>query len=118
MITKGESFTVFTEADSTDNNYLRHLGETGLLGALTFYGTIVYTIWMALKRLRTSRLAMRIVNIGYSAAAIGLLINALYIDVFAASKVAFTFWMIDGLFWASQDILLPLKALQRKKDEK
>lgn len=118
MITKGESFAVFTEADSTDNNYLRHLGETGLLGALTFYGTIVYTIWTALKTLKRSRLGGRVVNIGYSAAAIGLLINALYIDVFAASKVAFTFWMIDGIFWASQQILLPLSTSGAIKHDK
>ncbi|HOC07848.1 MAG TPA: O-antigen ligase family protein, partial [Candidatus Woesebacteria bacterium] len=33
-----KEFYQFTEAESTDNNFLRTLGETGLLGFITFYG--------------------------------------------------------------------------------
>ena len=29
---------------------------------------------------------------------VGLMINAVYIDIFEASKVAFTFWYIMGLY--------------------
>src|SRR5207244_150332 len=32
----------FTEAESTDNDFLRALGETGLLGFLSFFGAIAF----------------------------------------------------------------------------
>lgn len=80
----------FTEADSTDNNYLRTLGENGLLGWLAFYAIVI----LAIKDTWSQKNAW---SIGYIAGAVGLLINALYIDVFAASKVAFSFWLLTGL---------------------
>jgi energy-converting hydrogenase Eha subunit C len=36
--------------------------------------------------------------VGLFGGTIGLLLNAVYIDVFAASKVAQTYWSISGLF--------------------
>jgi len=36
--------------------------------------------------------------VGIGAGTFGLLINAIYIDVFEASKVAFTFWALMGIF--------------------
>lgn len=36
----------------------------------------------------------------FFAASIGLLANALYIDVFASSKVAFTYWALAGAILA------------------
>src|SRR4030042_3244703 len=38
----------FTEAESTDNDFLRALGETGLLGFLAFFGIIAFIIWYSL----------------------------------------------------------------------
>ncbi|MCA9369881.1 MAG: O-antigen ligase family protein [Pseudomonadales bacterium] len=91
----------FTEAESTDNNFLRTLGETGLLGFLTFYGATVIAMWLALYAYRTtSNRFVRGVSVAYLAAALGLLINASYIDVFAASKVAFTFWGMTAVVLA------------------
>ena len=43
----------------------------------------------------------------------GLLINATYIDVFEASKVAYNFWMIFGLFGGY--VLLESKKVLKKK---
>lgn len=103
-INKGEELDVFTEADSTDNNYLRTLGETGLLGFFAFYGAIITTLVIACKNLRRNRGLTLWLSYAFIAATIGILINALYIDVFAASKVAFTFWTLYGIFWASQKI--------------
>jgi len=92
----------FTVADSTDNNYLRILGETGLLGMIAFMSIIGYLVWQTLKSLRSvSPNIVRPLLIGFLAATIGLLINAVYIDVFAASKVAYTYWLIAGLALAS-----------------
>jgi hypothetical protein len=92
------SSTDFTIADSTDNNFLRTLGETGLLGFITFYGVTIAGIFIAIRGLKEKDMLLSTLSIGYLAAAIGLLFNALYIDVFAASKVAFTFWSVTGLY--------------------
>lgn len=93
------SFTDFTIADSTDNNFLRTLGETGFLGFITFYGAVISGVVIAIKGLKNKKNKFLIAFcIGYIAATLGLLFNALYIDVFAASKVAFTFWAVTGLF--------------------
>ncbi len=87
----------FVEADSTDNNYLRTLGETGLVGFALFYGFILLCMRLVKQKLSEQVGILRALSIGYLAANAGLLLNALYIDVFAASKVAFIYWGISGL---------------------
>ncbi len=87
----------FTEADSTDNNYLRTLGETGVLGFISFYGLVIYILTITLKNTKASNNLIKTLNIGLTASIIGLLINATYIDVFASSKVAFSFWGLMGV---------------------
>lgn len=86
----------FTEAESTDNNFLRVLGETGLLGFLTFFGIIVVAIQQAWQHINNKKFFKAAAAIGLVAGSIGLLANASYIDVYAASKVAFTYWGIVG----------------------
>ena len=97
-----ESVEQFTDAESTDNNFLRDLGETGLLGFLTFYGAIMAVLVLTIKNIRKLKheplfLAF---GVGMVAGTIGLLLNASYIDVFAASKVAETYWAMVGLLLA------------------
>lgn len=92
----------FTEAESTDNDFLRALGETGLLGFLSFYGIIGYALWYAWKKREHIRETfIYSIIVGIAAGTIGLLVNAIYIDVFEASKVAFTFWALMGIFIAT-----------------
>ena len=91
----------FTTAESTDNDYLRLLGETGLLGFLSFmaiFVIIIKTLWPAFKQ-ETNPLYYALYC---SALALtgGLLVNALYIDVFEASKVAYAYWSFMGLIMA------------------
>lgn len=98
-----ESLDQFTEAESTDNNFLRTLGETGLLGFITFYGTIVIMLKESFKHIlskRNNSSSFMLASI-MIAASIGLLFNAIYIDVFAASKVAFTYWGLVGITLAT-----------------
>ncbi len=100
----------FTEADSTDNNYLRTLGETGLFGFIVFYGIILYVIEQTINFIKkTDDKLMRSFAFGFLAGIIGLLINAIYIDVFAASKVAMTFWALVGMILASFRLTLEQK---------
>ncbi|OGD94927.1 hypothetical protein A3A48_03345 [Candidatus Curtissbacteria bacterium RIFCSPLOWO2_01_FULL_37_9] len=92
----------FTEAESTDNDFLRSLGETGLLGFLAFFGTIIYIIWYALKQFDKIKDPFFATIVASLVAAIfGLLVNAIYIDVFEASKVAYTFWIMCAILIAT-----------------
>jgi len=107
----------FTEAESTDNNFLRTLGETGLLGFLTFYGVVAVSMLYAVRLLRHDDNLGRALAIGYLGASVGLLLNAVYIDVFAASKVALSYWALCGIVlgysWLILDVpnhLLPFKS--------
>src|SRR3989344_577480 len=94
-----EAVGVFTEAESTDNNFLRVLGETGLAGFITFFGMIVAFMVLIIKKLKLLRREpiFSAFALGMVAASIGLLFNAFYIDVFAASKVAEMYWALVGL---------------------
>lgn len=84
---------------ATDNDYLRTLGEVGILGFLAF-GLILFKIadrvrrFLFLKKPLTFEEAL---IIGISGAFLGFLTNAFFIDVFEASKVAITFWLLVGL---------------------
>ena len=56
--------------------------------------------------------------IGFIAASGGLAINATYIDVYASSKVAFTYWGITGIVVAASLIYKPAdQAIFPTKDE-
>ncbi len=109
----------FIEADSTDNNFLRTLGETGVFGFLIFYGIILFAAIRALSSGRKSDAVTKGLSIGFFAATIGLLITAVYLDVFAASKVAFTFWALAGIILRATylhkpaSLLTPFHALKK-----
>lgn len=93
-----ESVAQFTEAESTDNDYLRALGETGALGFISFFGIIAYVLYSTFKAMtKTYDLFEFGMFAAYIAGTIGLLVNALYIDVFEASKVAFIFWALTAI---------------------
>lgn len=87
--------------ESTDNDYLRWLGEFGLLGTLSFL-YILYSIVLLVWK-KTLKMAQneKYLYYGFLFGMFGLLMNASYIDVFEASKVAYTFWMVSGLFVGS-----------------
>ncbi|MEK7166284.1 MAG: glycosyltransferase family 39 protein [Patescibacteria group bacterium] len=90
--------TEFTEAESTDNDFLRTLGETGILGFLTFgwiLGSILVVIWKSFTRIKDKVFVGLLMSLG--SIVIALLINAVYIDIFEASKVALSFWALVGV---------------------
>src|SRR3989338_8181335 len=92
----------FTEAESTDNDFLRALGETGLLGFFAFYGIIALICWYALTNFgKIKDIFFATIVASLLAATLGLLVNAIYIDVYEASKVAYTFWIMTAILLAT-----------------
>ena len=107
---------IFTEADGTDNNYLRLLGETGLLGFMAYMSIIMWTIIVAVKTWRKQdNVWTRTFALGFLVGLIALLINATFIDVFASSKVAFTLWFMVAMIFASQWSFLKRKNVSQKQ---
>ncbi len=83
---------------AVDNNYLRLLGETGLFGFMAFlsiFAVLAVYIKKILPKI-TSRLERSFV-LGFAAGTFGLALNAILIDVFEASKIAFTYWLLMGI---------------------
>lgn len=87
----------FTYAESTDNDYLRMLGETGLLGTIAFLSIIFYSLRYSYLLLKTNSKEVDLLALGVIGATVGLLVTATYIDIFESSKVAYTFWMMLGM---------------------
>lgn len=111
-----KEFQQFTEAESTDNNFLRTLGETGLLGFITFYGSIIILLIVLYRNQKAStNQQLQVANIAFIAASIGLLLNASYIDVFASSKVAFTYWALAGAILAYNNLTVTKNVKKTKK---
>ncbi|MGB9882903.1 MAG: O-antigen ligase family protein [Microgenomates group bacterium] len=95
--------------EATDNDYLRWLGETGILGTFTFLFILFNFLKKAFFEIKNKLAKNNLPMIGFTFGLGALLVNATYIDVFEASKVAYTFWLIAGLF-----IGYKLKTLKNK----
>jgi hypothetical protein len=89
--------------ESTDNDYLRNLGETGLAG----FGLLMFVIlsieWQFFQLGRKHKFLMPLFW-GILFGGLALLINALYIDVFEASKVALIIWLVWGMFYKLKEL--------------
>ncbi len=92
----GSGYSTITLA--TDNDYLRALGETGILGLISFFGIfIIFGITVSRYAPKTKPSLTAGFVYGLSGGVVGLLINAILIDVFEASKVAETLWILLGI---------------------
>ncbi len=87
--------------ESTDNDYLRWIGEFGLLGTLSFFYLLYKIARFIFEKVIKIKDDQKYLYWGFLFGLGGLLMNAGYIDVFEASKVAYYFWFIAGLFVAS-----------------
>lgn len=92
----GSGYSTITLA--TDNDYFRALGETGILGLASFL-FIFLILGITLKEINPS-ISNRFVKslvYGVAGGVLGLMVNAILIDVFEASKVAESLWMLLGI---------------------
>lgn len=83
---------------AVDNDYLRLLGETGLLGFISFF-LIFLVAGIYIKKIlpNVDSPLLRSFILGFVAGTFGLILNAVLIDIFEASKVAFTYWLLMGV---------------------
>ena len=97
--------------EATDNDYLRWLGETGFLGFASFLFIIFSITQLIFKSLKNMDQKTKYIYYGFLFGLFGLMINAGWIDVFEASKVAYIFWITAGIFIGS----LTIKPIYEKK---
>lgn len=83
--------------EATDNDFLRALGEVGLVGFTLFFLAIAKIHLLIWKKARKLNQETKAVFLSILFGTFALLTNALYIDVFEASKVALTIWFLWGL---------------------
>jgi O-antigen ligase len=85
---------------ATDNDYLRLLGELGLLGFFAF-GLIFIHIFKSIKSLWPLEKHFEgfdlILITSLIGSTMGILLTAFFIDIFEASKFAIIFWLMMGL---------------------
>lgn len=86
---------------ATDNDFLRLLGEVGLLGTCAFGLVLIEVIKRIYFTFKNSDKFLRAFSGGVLAMVLAFLLNGLFIDVFEASKVASLFWMMLGLSLAT-----------------
>lgn len=85
---------------ATDNDYLRSLGETGILGAVSFIMIFVAIMSVFVKMVPLPKNVNGIESsflAGITGALPGIFLNAVFIDIFEASKFAIIFWLLCGL---------------------
>ncbi|MBI4036746.1 O-antigen ligase family protein [Candidatus Daviesbacteria bacterium] len=81
---------------ASDNDYLRSLGEVGLFGTIAFALILLALGKRIYKNLTMEDKFLRYFSAGLLSILLAFLINALFIDVFEASKAASLFWMLLG----------------------
>jgi hypothetical protein len=105
---------------AVDNSYLRMLAEVGLLGIAAYFSLFIISAiyaWRVLPGINDQK--TRSFVIGFTAGVGGLLVNAVFIDVFETSKVAFVLWLLFGVMLGTLtlyrrqpfDLVKPLRTL-------
>jgi O-antigen ligase len=84
---------------ATDNDFLRMVGETGILGLFAFLlvlfriGKVFTSAFPLIKKLSGMELCY---IVGIVGGTIGILASSFLIDLFEASKFATVFWLLIG----------------------
>jgi hypothetical protein len=81
---------------AADGDYHRMLGETGIIGTIAFLGILAVSFSIFFRTKETVDPLIKSFSIGVFAGLTGLFFNAVLIDVFEASKVAFSLWLLMG----------------------
>lgn len=88
---------LYSSGISVDSTYLTLLGETGLIGIVFFFWVIWEIFRLLFSNIRKADGLNKLLLIGFLGGIVALLVNALFIDVFRASKIAYIFWFLIGI---------------------
>lgn len=88
---------LYSSGISVDSTYLTLLGETGIVGLILFLWVMLEIFKMLINNIRRSEGLNKLLLIGFLGGTVALLANAVFIDVFRASKIAYIFWLLVGL---------------------
>lgn len=81
-----------------DNNYLRMVAETGLVGLVAFLALVGYVIYYFFRSaMELMKGWPRLFLLALVTGMVGLLAQAVLIDIFESSKVALLLWFLVGL---------------------
>lgn len=85
---------------ATDNDYLRAIGEVGIIGFASF-ALLLFNLGKLLVKgigeLNSQGAIEKSIIAGFAGGFIGILVNAVFIDVFEASKLAIALWLVAGI---------------------
>ncbi len=87
---------------ATDNDYLRAIGETGLLGLLSFLALLLGIGKFLFSSVKNSKVVDKIILVSAIGIFVGFLTTATFIDVFESSKIAILFWAFMGLAFSTK----------------
>lgn len=83
---------------ATDNDYLRMLAETGLLGTLAFVSILYKILRSSISYLLSPPTTFpQLFVVCVTCFLVSIMLNAVFIDVFEASKIATVTWLVLGL---------------------
>ncbi len=82
---------------ATDNDYLRALGETGILGLLAFLSVLLALFKKLISTLKNQTGLNKILLTSALGIFVSFLLTAVFLDVFESSKIAILFWAFMGL---------------------
>lgn len=85
---------------ATDNDYLRALGETGILGIAALMLIFIGLLKSFISNLRINDPFTKLFSIITLGIVLDAAITALFIDVLEASKVAIALWIFLGIAWS------------------
>lgn len=80
---------------ATDNDYLRALGETGVLGLASFM-LIFVSLFITFLKYKFNDSLDSVFIASFIGSTIGILVTAIFIDIFEASKFATMYWLFTG----------------------
>lgn len=86
---------------ATDNDFLRSLGEVGILGTIAFSFILIEIVKRVWRNYRSGDRLLKYLSAGILSMIFAFLLNASFIDVFEASKVASLFWIFVGVSMAA-----------------
>ncbi len=89
---------------ATDNDFLRSLGEVGILGTWALLLVLIAVGKRLLNDIKSESKLIRYFSVGVFAMMIAFIINGMFIDVLEASKVASLFWLMLGLGLAGREL--------------